>query len=236
MLLANCTSWQAPALFPGTTAPGSPPAGWKPAQAGTPLTGVGMYGYRCARIHVGPFERGPIYLLTDTHNNADMPANCTATREPTNFAVVSSFWIDDAAVGDYLNRTYGLPVVVGTFHEDTQTTQSLTAHVWSWTTAGKGSSKLTIYDDQTSMPAPINNDRLFWARDGGISSLELQYERSAPGTPLQNRGATGTLAPPMLLSTVAGGQYAGAGEWYPYMPQGVGTFTHYKDVQCLHPG
>src|ERR1051326_4155420 len=178
MLLANCTSWQAPALFPGTTAPGSPPAGWKPAQAGTPLTGVGMYGYRCARIHVGPFERGPIYLLTDTHNNADMPANCTATREPTNFAVVSSFWIDDAAVGDYLNRTYGLPVVVGTFHEDTQTTQSLTAHVWSWTTAGKGSSKLTIYDDQTSMPAPINNDRLFWARDGGISSLELQYERS----------------------------------------------------------
>src|SRR5688572_2758547 len=60
LVLDGCVAWQAPMLFPGNTGPGEPPRGWAPAGPGTLHTGVGMSGFLCDRVSVGPFERGPV--------------------------------------------------------------------------------------------------------------------------------------------------------------------------------
>jgi hypothetical protein len=234
LVLSDCTAWVAPALFPGNTSPGKPPHGWNPAPTASTTTGVGMNGYHCNRISIGPYERGPVNGLIDSHNNADFPANCTMPDNPS-LGIISSFWIDDATIGAYLNHTYNLPVYITKFQEVNDTSAPIAVHTWTWALAGQPASKVSVYDDQTSTKLPPAPERLFWSRNGGIEALDFTYDREGPAGVLGNRWATGTLAPPMLLASVAGGQYAGLGEWYP-TTHASGAFTHYTDTQCQHPG
>jgi len=240
LVLTNCTAWAASELFPGSTGPGKPPPGWTEPSAATPLTGVDVDAYHCQRLSVGPFERGPINILFDSHTHAEFPVNCTASSDSSGdrivVGVLNSFWLDDPEVASYLNATFGLPVMTTQFKETDQPQGvPMGSHTWTWGLSGQPSSQMTIYDDGTSAPPFPSRDRIFWPYHGGMASLEFQYDRRGPAGPVSNRYATGTLAPPMLFAQLPGGQYAGPGQWYPEMQQADGTFIAYTDPNCQHP-
>jgi hypothetical protein len=181
-----------------------------------------------------------VNLLFDTHTHAEFPANCTTSSDSSGdrivVGVLNSFWIDDAQVASYLNATFDLPVLTAQFKETDQTQGvPVGSHTWSWGITGQPSSQITVYDDGTSQPAFPKRDRIFWPSHGGIAALEFKYDRLAPSGPTDQRYVTGTLAPPMLLASLPGGQYAGPGNWFPQMKQADGTFTSYADAKCQNP-
>lgn len=231
--LDDCTAWQAPMLFPGTTGPGEPPRGWEPAPETTDGTGVGMYGYRCNRFALAPFERGPVTIVLDTHNKATFPEECVQSNDDSTTAtVLNALIVDDSELGQFLNVTYGMPVFVAEMAVS-QAQDPPAIHAWTWAVGGQTPSELTIVEDGVTQDPPETSDRLYWAKGTGIGTLSLKFHRTAPLL-LENRLGEGTLQPPMLLSQVAGGHYAGPAEWFSSL-RADGVFQFYNDPHCKEP-
>jgi hypothetical protein len=229
--LTNCTQFLSSAVFPRQATPGSAPPGWEPKDPKSPLSFVDMVGYECPRVNVGAFERGPVRIVWDGHNNVDVPANCTAD-EPKNVveAVVNSFLVSDPDVAAYLHTEYGLPAIVADIQHHEQTAGSLTMRTWTWD-AGQGKSELTIQSDEGSQPQD-GGIRLFWQHGSGMAYLTFVETRLARA--VTDRVGYGTMQPPMLLSGVAQGSFAGAAT-FNFSTTSDGTFRFYSDLQCKTP-
>jgi hypothetical protein len=237
--LTNCTAWYALARFPAGTGPGEAPPGWGPPASTTPITSVATFGYHCNRISVGPYERGPVSLLLDTHNNAKFPTNCTSDPQggtgSTSFLVLASVLIDDPDVAAFLATAYGMPTQVAEVSTADQGAGDAVAHQWTWRTGSGAASTITVYDEGAYATAANVYDRFFWPRHGGISVLEIQEQGVGPAGPVFNRAVTGVLQPPMLLAALPGGAYAGDGKWFPSF-DGEGKFGFFEDAACIKPG
>jgi hypothetical protein len=193
-----------------------------------------MLGYRCNRVAVGPFERGPVTFVFDTHTNAEFPEECIAGNNPgTTTEVLHIALVDDAEVAAFLSVTYGMPVLAAEMTQDAQPATPPNVHTWTWKVGDQPESKLSVVEDGAAATPPEGSNRFYWAAAGGIGSLRLAYERTAP-LAVGNRAGEGTLQPPMLLSQVAGGSYAGPAEWFSSL-SADGVFAFYKDPGCEEP-
>jgi hypothetical protein len=227
LLLSNCTGFSAYSpLAPGPLVPGSAPPGWEPGADASPVANVKMAGQSCQRLALGAFERGPIHVLFDAHNHAAVPPACRAGLPPDSEAnVLASLWVDDAEVGAFLNRTYGLPVHVAPVAEAAQEAGPAVLHAWSWGPA-QARSDLTVPAAGATQRYQFN-DALLWQRGAGIGRLSLAYDREAPAT---DQVAHGTLRPPMLLGSPPGA-FVGTAVWHP-VSSAEGTFRLFGDLRC----
>jgi hypothetical protein len=229
MVWSGCVAWRVVAQAPGPAAPSVRPAGWEAAD--TPLTVVTAEGFRCQRIALGELERGPVHLVVETHNDARFPAGCRA--EPAGSAsapglrVLGTFWIDDAGLAAELNQSYGLPARFAAF-DVSDTGTAVAQQDWAWAEAGRTASRITLAADTALPTGGPSPQRLLWARDDGLASLDLSVEGT--GSPL-HRPAAGRFQPPMLMSAVAEGAFAGSGEWLS-AAEATADFTLYGDQDC----
>jgi hypothetical protein len=227
LALSDCSGWSAGEAVPAAATPGSRPAGWAASQA--PIPGLRLEAFRCARVSVGPFERGPVHLLLDTHGNAEPPQACA--QGATRAAVLALLWLDDAPIAAYLNATFGVPAQAGPTTSVEETTAGATLHDWSWGPPGAAPSRLQVPDAGEPSPLPTTRERYFWPRGAGVAALELDVGGAASAATLP---ATGQLRPPMLMAQVAGGTYAGVSDT---LAEGHadGRFLRYADAACEVP-
>lgn len=231
--LDDCFGWSAVITNPGPITPGERPSGWNPAPSDTTFTGQDIQAYRCNRISLGVFERGPIHLMIESHSNADFPEKCTEnTEELPEFGIASHIWIDDPEVASYLHNEYGAPVVLAQFNETSQDAGPSTLHTWTWATEGGQPSTMTIPDDKESQELVGRFTRNFWA-NGTSGLIQLDVPPKDYGPPHQFPGY-GTMQPPTEFASDRGGNFAGSTAWNP-VRAAAGTFTIYSDLQCEHP-
>lgn len=227
--MTGCTGFRGGTnVQPGPLAPGQAPPGWEPA-ATDPWGFVTLAGYECSRIGVGPLERGPVRLVWDAHGRARVPDPCLAGRTSgTVAAVLNALLVDDPGVGAHLRDAFGLPVHDAAITVASRPQAALVEHTWSWTTAGGAASSVTFVDDgQRGDPATA--DRLFWARGGGIGSLDLQYDRAGPtAAPWPGYGP---MQPPMLMAATPQASFAGQASHVADMAA-AGTVTLFGDAEC----
>lgn len=232
MQLSQCTGFYGgtPATPKQTTA-GQAPPGWEPTNPNNEFVNLHIGGAECNRIHVGPYERGPIRMVWDGHINADIPAGCTvnqtATTHPT---ILNAFLINDAEIADYLRTTYGMPTFYADIQTEAQAAGALVQRTWTWAAAGHPASRLNVYDDGTNQSYDFV-DRIWWQAGDGIGQLDFAYERWAFS--VGDRAGEGTMQAPMLALS-PDGSWIGAMEYFPSM-SGKGTFTLYTDYLCQHP-
>lgn len=231
LLLTNCVGWDAFRNYASPFAPGMPPEGWDPATPDNVVT-VALFGFRCDRIATGPYERGPVHILLDTHGNADVPEKCAADRNGiTGFRVLQHFVTDDAEVAAYLQTTYGTPVLIASFQESDQDLAASALHTWTWAVDDQPPSTMTILDYKQNQKLPTVFERLFWQQGEGMVALEIEVEQNGAVT---NLLANGTVQAPFLLAQDTAGIFTGQGDWRTGV-QGHGVFTVYQDRLCTEP-
>ena len=231
LLMTNCIGWDAFRNYPAAVSPGTSPEGWESATPDSIVT-VLIFGFRCERVAIGPYERGPVHILLDTHGNAEVPEGCSANQNGiTRFRVLQHFVTDDAEVAAYMQATYGVPVLTASFQESDQDVAAGALHTWMWAVEGQPPSTMTIVDYKQNENLPTVIERLFWQRGAGLVALEIEVEQKGAIT---NLFANGTVQAPFLLAQDTAGIFVGQGDWRTDL-NGHGVFTTYQDRLCKEP-
>lgn len=223
-LLSQCTSFVGEHyLFPG---PSQAPQGWEPRDPLKPGW-VFVSGYECNRIHLGPYERGPVRIVWDGHTNADFPPACVeGMKHPTARLLLNVILVDDAEIAAYLSDAYGLPTFhspIGIAGQSANAPRQLT---WTWGNGTK--SQLNFVDDGTAGEGP-RDERLFWEKDGGIAALDLAHD--GKGSAVADRFGYGQMGSPMLLADVAGGVFSGTVR-HSFGIETEANVRFYRDLGC----
>ena len=192
----SCAGWQLTAIYPMATHPGHTPPEWAPGPEVLVGT-VDAQGWTCERVKVGPFERGPVNVLFETHTKQRVTGACASANEVTFVQQLERLWIDDPEVGAFLSRHHGMPVQVADFHVVRDEADGVTRLAWTWDNAG-GPSSAQAYDAGERAAEPALPLRLFWQGAAGASSLDLRFTVQGPAQ--GDRLAFGSFSAPMLLA------------------------------------
>lgn len=221
MLLGGCTGFEASApLRPTALSDAQPPAGWPPRE----LSAAGVLGFACQRVALGPYERGPVRLVAELHNNFVAPAACDERGEGFADRALAGILVDDAALADELRRTHGMPARLGAIHEDAAAQDGAAVRTWTWSEAGGPASTLSFVDlgQAATSGLPL---RIFWSQGDGVGRLDLEMSGYAAGAgPAQGD----------LHGTFLRGPFAGSSA--PHREHtAAGAFRHFADSGCTAP-
>lgn len=231
MLLSGCIAIQAFRNYPAPIAPGERPDGWE-ADPPDNIAGVLIFAYRCERVAVAGYERGPFHMLLDWHGNVDAPADCEAdANAATHMGILRHVIVDDPEIAAYLQATFLVPALVATFSQQDDDLGAAALRTWSWSINGETPSVLTVTDPRLYSQLATKHYRLFWQVGKGLGALDLQTDGSGFNTELF---ANGTIQPPLLLASDTGGSFTGNGAWYNAV-SARGLFARYADLECKEP-
>ena len=230
--LEGCSGFALDAQWPGRHPRAHVPDGWDAREGNTR---VRLQGWACERLAWGPFERGPVRLVLETHNQQVAPAPCRGADRTTELEVLQSLWVDDAEVAAYL-LAEGLPVQATGIEVRHEAVADDAAVVrWAW---GDGAADVQVPAPGGSVPSPTLARRLFWDDGVRVSSLDVVAQWSVPGAaagPADLAGrsaAVGEFAPPLLLadrpSLPAPANAFDAAHW-------AATLRHHGDLRCAPP-
>ncbi len=227
----GCSGFSLDAAWPARHPRAHVPDGWD-AQSG-PST-IRLEGWACERLSWGAFERGPVRLVFEMHDQQVTPEPCRHADRTTNFHVLQSLWIDDAGMAAWL-QGQGIPARFAAidFQEPDAGPGVLR---WSWGDAAGDIAdvRLPTWDDYV-LGTPQTR-RLFWDDGARLTAMDVVSSRSPPGAGsgpdavIGRVAAVGLFAPPMLLGDLPAPQAMPAtpfqdGQW-------AGTLIHYGDLQC----
>lgn len=232
LALDGCTGMTTWAFFPGN-GPGAPPDGCEPTQEGA--SSVLYHMMRCQHVGWGPFERGPVHLIWESHTNGDYPVRCeegTWNRR----AVLAQVWLDDPELAGWLGDTFGLTTVLADFRvsEGNMTPAGTYRTEWRFAAEDSPESRMTVGEaiEFDAFPEEVIS-RVAWSANATWYILDLlgSYWYSNGAVPI----ATGNLEPPAL--------YAAAHPTSTYTSEGVaywkgpvtGTLRAYGDAECTSP-
>lgn len=228
-LLSGCEGVATIYDVPQPLMPAGPPNGW---EEGNEVAEVHILIYVCERISTGPFERGPIAMMRQYHENVVAPAKC-AEGSYDRLRILPHMWFDDPEVASYLNETYGMPARYAEIKvSDTAVAIAGTTR-WTFGLPGLEASYLEI-QNSTPRDGPTGRfiDRLFWENlSGGVSYLEFNDKRTSSQ---YNVHVSGKLYPPIVYSTLEFNDYANLGT-PEYDSEVVGKFVQFSDTECKKP-
>lgn len=213
LVLGDCTGFSAAGpLMPSPVSPGGPPPGWDPKPG---LAAAGLLGFDCRRVALGPYERGPVRLLAEVHDDFEAPGACDADGSHFDGRVLASLLVDDDAIARELAQAHGMPVRQGAIAAPAVGPDGL-VH-WTWTEPGRPASTLSFAPGVG--PAGDGRPlRLFWPAAGGIGRLDLEMERYASTLATAGAGDLhgSLLDGPFAGSVQAHGPYTAAGvfQWF----------------------
>lgn len=210
----------------------TPPPGWEPGP--TPAMQLHVEIQHCERVTVGPYSRGPHFVLIERHGGFMAPASC----EQGNFSesnVLSKIWIDDAEIAAYLHDSLGMPAAFAAIAVEESGVDGA-AKKWVWTFGLPGETPSTIEEVQHDADLDsviIETLRLFWLNDDeGISYLDATV--TTGGDQWGNRFNTGNFRKPFLYATTGTETYAGTGDALKDSNL-IGDFSHFRDSACTDP-
>ncbi|MHB1262262.1 MAG: hypothetical protein ACYC2H_11170 [Thermoplasmatota archaeon] len=172
------------------------PPGW--AGSGRILNDYRVTVVQCQRIAVGPYERGPIHVLVETHSDATPPDACMEFESGFfNYAIMRSFWLDDEELVSYLNAALNMPTRFGVFGYNETSTGSVAAYTWDWRAPGFQRSDLTFSKTEVIPGGAPEVIRMFWHDGAHVSFLDVKEDTKQPiGNPPQTHG---TLSEPLMV-------------------------------------
>jgi len=215
------------ALYPDAT---PSDASWA---ANSQVVAIHVEVHECARISVGPFERGPIHYLVEHHDNLVVPQSCRdVPGDYTSDEALSQIWLDDAAIVDYLQKTYELPVRFASINVTSDSLGPETQDHWTFGVPGQPASMLEGTIGATDAKSfPVYRLYYFPAK-GRVSFLDYSIDEKFEG--LGNPLATGKLAPPLIYGSTGTGDavaYGGPARDGHYSV----AFHQFGDDQCKVP-
>lgn len=219
-VLTDCVAMGAYTVHPGRSTPAPRPDGWPESPATHRTTEIGVRALRCARVSLGPFERGPVHLAFDWHNNAQAPPACTATpAEDAN--VLATLWTDDADLARHLRERYALPAFEAAVEEGATELAAGRLHSWSWGPDG-ARSELSVLGGGPEV-AHADAFTAFWPDGAGVGRLSM----AGTATSLRgDRPAQGSMQPPMIA-----GDFVGVGRWSEGL-EAAGALALFRDSGC----
>ncbi|MEA3143757.1 MAG: hypothetical protein QOG31_1081 [Thermoplasmata archaeon] len=231
MELTDCVGQFTDFTFPGDTNPGQHPPGWN-RETERPTSGIIMESWKCQRVSWGPFERGPVSMLFESHTNGFSPPKCQIKATGTE-AILTSWWISDADLAAYAQTMYHAPALFGTFDFTASNVGPIIQHKISWGLPGKPASSFDVVEGQDYRPAdPSPLLRVFWFDNSTVHLMDQYAINSLPNSP--GDLVTGKMYPPMLMAKTTE-NYVSEGEWYRDSRLSA-DFASFKDLQCNEPG
>jgi hypothetical protein len=211
------------------------PRDWSASQDNSAVAGSLLYAIlTCERVSWGPFERGPVALMLEWHNDFEAPAKC-AEGDFMGGMILSALWFDDADLASYARDQFGMPAQVAEIDYTISPTADLqTAHA-TWKLPGGELSEAFMHERLDFMFTDETNWRVFWDNGVGVSyfNIHLEYD-----TPQESLGvAYGTLAPPMLYGTnMPDSRFETAGQTDLMLDGDVSAeISRFGDLQCGKP-
>lgn len=218
----------------GNTAPDGPevPPGWK--QDNPPYTDHHTLILECGRVSVGPFERGPVRFLLETHTKANVPAACLDFGEGDQGSeIMRTIWFDDEELVAYFATNWTMPVHFGVFDYQETDAGSVSVRKWTWGERDGPVSELDYSRSETAEGGAPFADRFFWYDGKSVSMMDWKEDTNQPlVTPYQT---TGWFRAPMMQADAGVEAYAGVSALVDPGGSYVGTFQRFGDLECKDP-
>ena len=197
--------------YPPLIDPGEYPKAWGERDFINVGSGYFFELFKCERIHVGPFERGPIHYMMESHDKMPFPPSRCRENATGNLYIMHNFLIDDQELADYLANELGMPAHFGEL--DVMETPNPVGldMTWRWTFPGGQTSTIST-SAQGGMIGPITdtNDQTFWFNDTVLGVFDQTAVLNVQLLSAQ-QPAFGILYPPMLYAENGMTPYAARG-------------------------
>jgi hypothetical protein len=220
LVLTDCAGVQVFVRRAGPEPLGARPEGWPASEELRKV--VGVRALRCERLALGPFERGPIHLAFDWHNDAQAPPGCGGEAgRPAN--VLATAWTDDADVAAHLRGRLGVPAFLTTFETDRSPAGAGEWRAWAWGPED-GRSTLSVLADAVRQE-DHDRFRAYWPAGDGVGRLTLDWGMALA---VGERPAQGSLPPPMLAGDFASLGGSGIDGF-----EAAGELDLFRDADCV---
>lgn len=237
MELTGCEGGGVNLNAPKAIMPGSAPEGWQTnpdTNNPFPLNAAHVELFQCDRISWGPFERGPLYIMTETHVNFTAPESCRQNRTFIDTVILESIWFSDAEVAAFANATFAMKAYFADFNSTFSPVGDVRHWTWTWALPGGQTSEISYYDSGQQINATENPvHREYWDNGPGVSYLEWSQTDSYN---ILNGVATGALHDPLLWGRSSPNpQYAAVTASREYDASASSNIARFADNQCLQP-
>ncbi len=224
MAVNDCQAWLITQYYAPGQHPATAPPDWE-AENDLGVRGVNLYAWECQRINFGPFERGPVRIVVEAHDNFMPPAECREGNGTFFNAYLSRLLVDDADIANFMHTMHGLPASYAEFDATVDAAAVVSTYTWTWDSDG-GVSVVSVIEDDQQTPADLITTRFLWRNGTQAGWLHTQFTNTAPI--ITDRLATWQLAPPMLMAsnqTEAGTGSVLVGSW-------SATIQQFEDSGC----
>ena len=205
----DCFGFDGVTYYPFETGPGDAPPGWEfNLQSGRIASDVSLFAFKCDRISMGDFERGPISMIWETHSKFTPPEACEKGQWAL-MSVVSLVIVNDQEVAAYLLER-GVPAVVSDILVEQTTAASLQRQIWSWDLPGGRSTIEAATAGPHSDTLPFVH-RWVWWDNQKLTMADFEMADSVARAPIPL--LTGSLSDDMLYSRDAPNQFAATGDY-----------------------
>jgi hypothetical protein len=226
LILSDCTDALVTFSYPPAEVTGTaPPPGWD----STFPHELRYEIQKCNRVAVDGFERGPRFMLMESHNNGVPPEACSG--DYARARVLYRLWIDDHEIATHLQQVYGMPSSFAHFSLQTEAAAGEGISTWAFGAPDAETSMLRAHRDSPDETGEVVNDRYFWiVGDSRVSYIDLNgvFDHPALSAPL----VTGDIKPPLL--------HGSTGPWVGYGGEGGGfqataPIVEFNDLRCESP-
>lgn len=206
------------------------PPGWEFSN-GLPVT-VSMFVISCEHVSFGSFERGPVQLVLESHNQFSAPTNCREGAY-TYLNVLSRIVWSDAEIAAVMEERLGIPTSVGDITHMIDGPEVVSTQTLAWT-IGQGKSEIHFGRFQNDASETKRIYRYAWADEGQNRLGLIDFRWDAIQTQLEPVGSYGTFSDPMLLGATGLPLVFGIGvideELFP-----GGDFRFFEGYECATP-
>ena len=184
---------------------------------------------------MGSFERGPVTMLVEGHDQVEFPQKCITFKDGIDIIdVLVALWLDDQDIADYLTATYGIPTRVATFAPVREDVGGVPREGWTWSAEGGEPSELLFATQEADNGHAESVWRYMWHNGTAVSALDFSRSAQFTGDNPAGLATHGTLKAPMLFAQSGTEAYAGRGGLF-IDASAEGTIYQFSDLRCEKP-
>lgn len=131
--------------------------------------------HECDRISWGPFVRGPVRFVAESHT-AFLPSDPCWPGNGSTLTYMTYIGFDDPEVAEYAATHFGMPAHPITITPDENTMAVGKQVTWQWGTNGTFSELTFVEQELTQREDFDNNRRFFWRFEDFPAAWDLHFE------------------------------------------------------------
>ena len=226
--LDGCTEglWSE-ATAPYALIPVAPPKGWQPDS--TQTVSIQLLLYKCERISIGPYSRGPVFIMLEAVSGGEPPSACQQGH-PNGNPVLNKVWLSDSDVASYMKGQFNLPAEYAEINLTLTTVGPVIQQRWTFGLPGQQPSDLNETHVSPRDGTGDHGHRYFWVNQaGGITYADFNETWHTAGF---DAGHTvGIIREPLLWGKI--GIWEGEGRVF--NTSVAADFAQFEDMQCKQP-